>query len=77
MSNIANYQVIEQVSESGSSKIFHAIKDSDSMLRVLRDSTNMALKGHIVTIGVKPNFPSTGYGYIQYENKESVEKCTL
>jgi mannose-1-phosphate guanylyltransferase len=42
----------------------HVIRDSASMLQVVRDSVEAAESGHIVTIGVNPTFPSTGYGYI-------------
>lgn len=30
----------------------------------------MACKGFIVTIGVQPNYPETGYGYIQYKGND-------
>ncbi|OGV56828.1 MAG: hypothetical protein A2017_21660 [Lentisphaerae bacterium GWF2_44_16] len=42
----------------------HVIRDTSSMLQVISDSVEAAKKGKVVTIGVNPSFPSTGYGYI-------------
>lgn len=46
----------------------HVINDVDVMVAVLSDCAEMAAKGDIVTIGVNPAFPSTGYGYIKCED---------
>lgn len=46
----------------------HIIRDTDALINVLKDSTEMARKGKIVTIGVNPTFPSMGYGYVQCGN---------
>ena len=43
----------------------HIIRDSDAMVHVLSDCAQIAAEGKIVTIGVNPSFPSTGYGYIK------------
>lgn len=42
----------------------HVINDTASFRDVLADSLEVAKRGSIVTIGVNPSFPSTGYGYI-------------
>lgn len=43
----------------------HVIRDTDSMLEVLADSAEIAGRtGNIITVGVNPDFASTGYGYI-------------
>jgi mannose-1-phosphate guanylyltransferase len=42
----------------------HIIRDTASMLNVISDSVEVAAKDGIVTIGIGPGFPSTGYGYI-------------
>lgn len=47
----------------------HVIKDTNSMLKVLKDSALVAKDGKIVTIGVTPTFASTGYGYIHCGEK--------
>ncbi|MDD3118254.1 MAG: sugar phosphate nucleotidyltransferase [Victivallales bacterium] len=50
----------------------HVIHDTASLLQVVRDSVTAAAAGHIVTIGVDPVFPSTGYGYIHCGERETV-----
>ena len=43
----------------------HYIADHDKFQRVLVAAYEMAQQGHLVTLGIKPTFPSTGYGYIE------------
>ena len=43
----------------------HLIQDEAAFRKVLLTAERNALKGRIVTIGVKPDYPETGYGYIQ------------
>jgi mannose-1-phosphate guanylyltransferase len=43
----------------------HVINDTEAMVNVLKDCAEVAQKGNIVTIGVNPSYPSTGYGYIK------------
>ena len=44
----------------------HVIPDEKKFHQVLRDSFDLASRGQaIVTIGIKPTEPATGYGYIQ------------
>lgn len=43
----------------------HVINDTGAMVNVLKDCAEVAQKGNIVTIGVNPSYPSTGYGYIK------------
>jgi mannose-1-phosphate guanylyltransferase len=43
----------------------HVINDTKAMVNVLSDCAEVAQKGNIVTIGINPSFPSTGYGYIK------------
>lgn len=46
----------------------HLIKDQETFLQVLRDGCEIAQRGrNLVTIGITPNYPETGYGYIQYD----------
>jgi mannose-1-phosphate guanylyltransferase len=48
----------------------HVIPDEAKFQRVLEDSFDLASKGRaIVTIGIKPNEPATGYGYIKVGDK--------
>jgi mannose-1-phosphate guanylyltransferase len=43
----------------------HVIPDTASFLTALRQAECAARTGHLVTLGVKPTFPHTGYGYIK------------
>ena len=43
----------------------HYIEKVDVFLDVLRAAYNVAQKQYIVTLGITPTFPSTGFGYIQ------------
>ena len=43
----------------------HVIPEAKKFQQVLRDSFDLASRGQaIITIGIKPNEPATGYGYI-------------
>ena len=65
----------------------HFIRDEEEYERVIKMAASLAEeKDALVTIGVKPTFPSTGYGYIRsnrdveaayYEVEEFVEKPDL
>ncbi len=47
----------------------HIIRDTDEFLRVLRRAVTVAYENDsLVTIGIKPTHPETGYGYIQFED---------
>lgn len=49
----------------------HFIKDEDEFARVLTLACNAAESmDKLVTVGIKPTFPSTGYGYIKYNSSE-------
>lgn len=43
----------------------HKISDEQSFIDTVYDAIPSAERGHIVTFGVKPHFPSTGYGYVK------------
>ena len=47
----------------------HYIKDDDAFLKSLKSATEVARQGHIVTLGVPPQRPETGYGYIKIKSK--------
>jgi len=50
----------------------HHIGDVEGFHAALRAAVDAASRGHLVTLGVKPTGPSTGYGYI--EHGELVDK---
>jgi mannose-1-phosphate guanylyltransferase/mannose-6-phosphate isomerase len=59
---------LRQIAEDGVLCIFpadHVIGDIASFHERLQVSINLADNGHLVTFGIKPNYPETGYGYIE------------
>lgn len=60
----------------------HLIKDNEKFLSTVNKGEKLAQEGFIVTFGIKPDYPETGYGYINTQNtlgdgykvKEFVEK---
>ncbi len=44
----------------------HFIKKTDVFQQVLKDAYNLANKGYMVTLGIQPTNPSTGFGYIHH-----------
>ncbi|KPU43679.1 alginate biosynthesis protein AlgA [Oxobacter pfennigii] len=48
----------------------HIIKNNQEFLRILDSATTLAEEGeNIVTIGITPSYPETGYGYINFGEK--------
>lgn len=43
----------------------HNIKDSETFCNAVKLAAEEALKGSLVTFGITPTFPATGYGYIE------------
>lgn len=43
----------------------HLIRDTEAFRQVLQAAAAVAKVGHLVTLGIKPTHPETGYGYIQ------------
>lgn len=50
----------------------HYIPDTDSFARQMQDALQMADQRTIVTSGIKPYLPHTGYGYIQFQRDDAV-----
>jgi mannose-1-phosphate guanylyltransferase len=46
----------------------HSIRNRDLFQLVVRSAVRIARKGYLVTLGIAPTFPATGYGYIQRGN---------
>jgi mannose-1-phosphate guanylyltransferase len=42
----------------------HYIRDVDRFRRVLVAAVQVAVEGRVVTLGIEPSFPATGFGYI-------------
>ncbi len=51
----------------------HLIEDKSKFLKALITGSKIAKKGKMVTIGIKPNRPELGYGYIEIDNSQKDE----
>ena len=49
----------------------HLIKDIESFNKTVEQGKILAEQGYIVTFGIKPTYPETGYGYINTEKELS------
>ena len=52
----------------------HSIKNNDKFLEVINLGKEFANKGDLVTFGIVPSFPSTGYGYIKSEREFNIKQ---
>ena len=48
----------------------HFIKDEEAFTRILKEAIKVAENGSLVTLGITPTFPATGYGYIKFDKSE-------
>ena len=46
----------------------HYVADEAGLRRALATAAKIAQRGHLVTLGVTPDYPATGYGYIERGN---------
>ncbi|MBR1471050.1 MAG: mannose-1-phosphate guanylyltransferase [Lachnospiraceae bacterium] len=54
----------------------HQIKYKGMFLNVLRDAIRVAVQGrNLVTLGITPSAPETGYGYIRFNPEVTVENA--
>ncbi len=51
----------------------HLISDNDSFEKTVKEGEKIAEKGYIVTFGIKPTYPETGYGYINVASENILE----
>ena len=49
----------------GSFAADHVIPDTDAFHATVREAVEVARDGHLVTLGVEPTHPATGFGYIR------------
>ncbi|MFH1618530.1 MAG: mannose-1-phosphate guanylyltransferase [bacterium] len=47
----------------------HTIRNVSRFLKIIRSAVKDAQKGRIVTLGIVPDRPETGYGYMEAENR--------
>ncbi len=50
----------------------HVIEGSDLYNTALRQAIALANQDYLVTFGIKPTKPETGYGYIEFENENVI-----
>ena len=55
----------------------HMIKDSVSFAETVKQGKKLTEEGYIVTFGIKPTYPETGYGYINSIDNKFVEKPNI
>lgn len=57
----------------------HFIKDTEAFLEVLKQAVMTAeTKDKLITIGISPTYPATGYGYIKFDKDEpTIAKTVL
>ena len=48
----------------------HLIKDSIAFAQTVKEGEKLAEQGYIVTFGIKPTYPETGYGYINISDNK-------
>ncbi len=54
----------------------HLIKYNSMFVNVLKDACDVAEKGdNLTTIGITPNYPETGYGYIKFDPDQSESRA--
>lgn len=47
----------------------HIIKDEDEFVSILQAAIKISVEGeNLITLGIKPTYPETGYGYIESSN---------
>lgn len=56
----------------------HLIKNEQGFINILDRGFNKAEKGdNLVTLGIRPNYPETGYGYIKHGSLEKDLTCKV
>ncbi|HRI52683.1 MAG TPA: mannose-1-phosphate guanylyltransferase [Pseudomonadota bacterium] len=54
----------------------HFVADEASFMRTLTSALACAAAGHIVTLGIRPTHPETGYGYIQLGGSDTPDPAS-
>jgi mannose-1-phosphate guanylyltransferase/mannose-6-phosphate isomerase len=55
----------------------HAIPDTEKFTNDLNLAIHGAMKDHLITLGIKPRRPETGYGYIKVESTTEIGRTGL
>lgn len=55
----------------------HLITNQSCFLNAVTVATKLALQGKIVTLGIQPNAPETGYGYIEFDLQQCIDSVSV
>ena len=55
----------------------HVINDTETFNNVVKRGVALALENYLVTFGIQPNAPETGYGYIKLGKKIADSECLI
>ncbi|UKN00991.1 mannose-1-phosphate guanylyltransferase [Paracrocinitomix mangrovi] len=55
----------------------HLIVNEDEFVRIINTAIDTAQNNRIVTLGIKPSRPDTGYGYIHFDSSSGTELGTV
>lgn len=55
----------------------HVIENEEGFIAAIHLAKDEALQGKVVTLGIKPDHPATGYGYIQTEQQALTQQGSL
>ncbi|SEI40132.1 mannose-1-phosphate guanylyltransferase [Dyadobacter koreensis] len=50
----------------------HIITNEEAYAKAVKEAVSLAYKGYVVTFGITPYKPETGYGYIEYKGNEVI-----
>ncbi len=75
---LAAKYALEKLNADGNEVLFispsdHLISPDDKFIEYVKKAEELAKKGYIVTFGIRPNKPETGYGYIEKNGKLNTE----
>jgi mannose-1-phosphate guanylyltransferase len=59
----------------GSFAADHMISGNDAFLSAVSEAVQVAQKGYLVTIGIAPSHPSTGFGYVRLGDKLGIAEA--
>ena len=55
----------------------HIIKDVNAFQLAIKEAYNVALDGQLVTFGIKPTHPETGFGYLELSKRSTTKAVPL
>lgn len=73
----ANFKILSQNADANIivAASDHLIADEDEFVKTIEKAMAVTRCNDVlVTLGIKPSYPNTGYGYIQYNKQDSIPK---